>query len=112
MGSATLELLEKRVGPGSGDVRRFRPNLLVSTMEPFEENNWVGKNLRIGTCEIHVRKKTDRCIVITRQIDEFPASRSTLRYLSEHHDREAGISMNPTKPGIIHTGDVVELISD
>ena len=112
MGSATLQLLEKRVGPGSGDVRRFRPNLLVSTMEPFEENNWVGKNLRIGTCEIHVQKKTDRCIVITRQIDEFPASRSTLRYLSEHHDREAGISMNPTKPGIIHTGDVVELISD
>ena len=28
MGSATLDFLEKRVGPGSGDVRRFRPNLL------------------------------------------------------------------------------------
>jgi uncharacterized protein YcbX len=112
MGSATLDLLEKRVGPGSGDVRRFRPNLVVTTKKPFEENDWVGKNLRIGTCEIYVKKKTDRCVVITRQFGEFPASRSALRYLSEHHDREAGISMNPTKRGEIHTGDIVEVIDN
>ena len=110
MGSATLDFLEKRVGPGSGDVRRFRPNLLVETENPFEENDWVGKSLRIGTAEAFVKKRTDRCIVITRGIGEYSASRSTLRFLSEHHDREAGISMNPTQHGIIHTGDVVEVI--
>ena len=110
MGSATLDFLEKRVGPGSGDVRRFRPNLLVETEKPFEENDWAGKSLRIGTAEAFVKKRTDRCIVITRGIGEYSASRSTLRFLSEHHDREAGISMNPTQHGIIHTGDVVEVI--
>ena len=110
MGNATLDFLEKRVGPGSGDVRRFRPNLLVETEKPFEENDWVGKSLRIGTAEAFVKKRTDRCIVITRGIGEYSASRSTLRFLSEHHDREAGISMNPTQHGIIHTGDVVEVI--
>ena len=110
MGSATLDFLEKRVGPGSGDVRRFRPNLLVETEKPFEENDWVGKSLRIGTAEAFVKKRTDRCIVITRGIGEFSASRSTLRFLSDHHDREAGISMNPTQPGVIRTGDVVEVL--
>ena len=110
IGSATLDFLEKRVGTGSGDVRRFRPNLLVKTEKPFEENDWVGKDLRIGTAEVFVKKRTDRCIVITREIGEFSASRSTLRFLSEHHDREAGISMNPTQPGVICTGDVVEVI--
>jgi len=110
MGSATLDFLEKRVGPGSGDVRRFRPNLLVQTEKPFEENDWVGKSLRIGTAEAFVKKRTDRCIVITRGIGEFSASRSTLRFLSDHHDREAGISMNPTQPGVIRTGDVVEVL--
>ncbi len=110
MGSATLDFLEKRVGPGSGDVRRFRPNLLVGTEKPFEENDWVGKSLRIGTAEAFVKKRTDRCIVITRGIGEFSASRSTLRFLSDHHDREAGISMNPTQPGVIRTGDVVEVL--
>ena len=110
MGSATLDFLEKRVGTGSGDVRRFRPNLLVETEKPFEENDWVGKSLRIGTAEAFVKKRTDRCIVITRGIGEFSASRSTLRFLSDHHDREAGISMNPTQPGVIRTGDVVEVL--
>jgi hypothetical protein len=110
MGSATLDFLEKRVGPGSGDVRRFRPNLLVETEKPFEENDWVGKSLRIGTAEAFVKKRTDRCIVITRGIGEFSASRSTLRFLSDHHDREAGISMNPTQPGVIRTGDVVKVL--
>ena len=110
MGSATLDLLEKRVGPGSGDVRRFRPNLLVKTEKPFEENDWVGKNLKIGTCEVFVKKRTDRCVVITRQIGEFPASRSTLRFLSEKHEREAGISMSPIQSGVIHTGDSVEVL--
>ena len=110
MGSATLDFLEKRVGPGSGDVRRFRPNLLVQTEKPFEENDWVGKSLRIGTAEAFVKKRTDRCIVITRGIGEFSASRSTLRFLSDHHDREAGISMNPTQLGVIRTGDVVEVL--
>ena len=109
MGSATLGFLEKRVGHRSRDVRRFRPNLLVETEKPFEENDWVGKSLRIGTARAFV-KRTDRCIVITPGIGEFSASRSTLRFLSDHHDREAGISMNPTQPGVIRTGDVVEVL--
>ena len=106
MGSATLVFLEKRVGPGSGDVRRFRPNLLVETEKPFEENDWVGKSLRIGTAEAFVKKRTDRCIVITRGIGEYSASRSTLRFLSDHHDREARISMNPKQHGVIRNGDL------
>ena len=70
----------------------------------------MGKSLRIGTAEAFVKKITDRCIVITRGIGEFSASRSTLRFLSDHHDREAGISMNPTQSGVIRTGDVVEVL--
>ena len=83
IGTATLDLLEKRVGKGSGDVRRFRPNIVAQTDEPFEENNWVGKDLLIGSTEIHVKKRTDRCIVITRAFDKYESSRATLRYLAE-----------------------------
>ena len=109
IGTATLELLEKRVGKGSGDVRRFRPNIVVKTEEPFEENGWVDQHLDIGTVRIHVRKRTDRCIVITRAFDQHQASRATLRYLSENHDREAGISMSPMSSGVISVGDLVEI---
>ena len=57
MGSATLDFLEKRVGPGPGTSGGSVPNLLVQTEKPFEENDWVGKSLRIGTAEAFVKKE-------------------------------------------------------
>tara|TARA_Y100000590_G_scaffold256014_1_gene287555 strand:+ start:240 stop:998 length:759 start_codon:yes stop_codon:yes gene_type:complete len=109
IGTATLAFLDKRIGKGSGDVRRFRPNIVAGTKEPFEENNWVGKNLVIGDTEISVKKRTDRCIVITRAFGDYESSRATLRYLSANHDREAGISMSPITSGSIAVGDRIEV---
>lgn len=108
IGSGTLSMLNARVGGGAGDVRRFRPNIVVSTPDAFIEDEWVGKDLLLGTVTASVKKRTDRCIVITRAVGEHPASRTTLKYLSRNHQREAGISLNPTKSGRMSIGDFVE----
>jgi hypothetical protein len=108
IGSGTLSMLNARVGEGAGDVRRFRPNIVVSTSDAFIEDEWVGKDLLLGTVTALVKKRTDRCIVITRAVGEHPASRTTLKYLSRNHQREAGISLNPTRSGHISIGDLVE----
>ena len=109
IGSATLAMLDARVGEGAGDVRRFRPNIVVLTSEAFEEDEWVGKELFLGGVCVDVKKRTDRCIVITRPVGEHPASRKTLKYLSKNHQREAGLSLEPTKKGIMTVGDSVEI---
>ena len=45
------------------DMIRFRPNLVVSGCEPFEEDSW--RRIRIGPVEFRVVKPCSRCIVPT-----------------------------------------------
>ena len=112
IGSGTLAMLDARVGDGAGDVRRFRPNIVVSTSEAFMEDGWVGRELTLGSVTVDVKKRTDRCIVITRAVGEHPASRKTLKYLSKNHKREAGLSLEPTQSGHMTVGDSVEISND
>ena len=46
----TLTALSARYPPGDFAVRRFRPNLLVTTDDggDFPEDAWIGENLRVG----------------------------------------------------------------
>ena len=112
IGSGTLTMLDSRVGEGAGDVRRFRPNIVVATSEAFIEDEWVGKELVLGGVTVDVKKRTDRCIVISRAFGEFPASRKTLKYLSKNHQREAGLSLEPVQSGRMAVGDPVEIPND
>ena len=43
------------------DVRRFRGNLAVEGLEPWEEWGWVGRRLRIGAVELEVKERIGRC---------------------------------------------------
>jgi hypothetical protein len=47
------------------DVRRFRPNVVV-TGEDGAEEGFVGGRIRIGTATFDVRKQIDRCVMTTR----------------------------------------------
>jgi uncharacterized protein YcbX len=48
------------------NVRRFRPNVLVSIDEPGRpEDSWVGKTLRIGEIFVRVVKPVKRCVMTT-----------------------------------------------
>ena len=40
---------------------RWRGNLLLEGMEPWEEMNWVGKSLRIGEIELEIVEPIKRC---------------------------------------------------
>jgi uncharacterized protein YcbX len=44
-------------------MNRFRPNLVVTGAEPFEEDTW--KRIAIGDTEFHVVKPCARCVITT-----------------------------------------------
>jgi uncharacterized protein YcbX len=48
------------------DVRRFRPNLLISAtaVESFPEDAWVGAVLRIGGLRMRVDQRDERCVLV------------------------------------------------
>lgn len=110
--TATLRHLERTVGPGSGDVRRYRPNIVVDLdgdldQSAFVEDQWVEMDVRIGSAAAWVKKRTDRCIVITRAQPGLDRSRDALVWLARHQDRNAGISAQPNRPGRAEIGDPI-----
>jgi uncharacterized protein YcbX len=49
--AATVDRLRELYPPGSFEVRRFRPNIVVETtsgVKDFVENAWIGRTLAIG----------------------------------------------------------------
>jgi uncharacterized protein YcbX len=110
--TATLRHLERTVGPGSGDVRRYRPNIVVDLdgdldQSAFVEDGWVEMDIRIGSAAAWVKKRTDRCIVITRAQPGLDRSRDALVWLAHNQDRNAGISAQPNRPGRAKIGDPI-----
>ena len=62
LGLASLDALSEQVQTPM-DPRRFRGNLWLSGLEPFQELEMVGQTLRIGTAELEIRDRIDRCRV-------------------------------------------------
>ena len=104
----TLSRLGEMVGTRL-DVERFRPNILVETMneEPFTEDGWEGCVLRVGGLRMRVDKRDGRCAVIT--IDPLTSQRSPaiLRTVAQHRQGCVGVYGSIVQPGRIALNDSV-----
>lgn len=90
---------------------RFRANILFDTLPAWEEFEWVGRRLRIGTAVLEVTKRTVRCAAVevnpaTGIRDADPIGE--LRRLYGHAD--LGIHAAVIQGGRIAPGDAIELV--
>jgi hypothetical protein len=109
---STLHLLTT-ASLGDAPVRRFRPNLLVETdgVDAFPEDGWVGGRLRLGdTVEATVRKRTGRCVLITRAQPGLPKDVDLYRTLVRERNGDLGVYLDPQTEGHLAPGDPVELL--
>jgi hypothetical protein len=91
---------------------RFRPNLLVDLRSGagYEEQNWIGHVLRVGsTARIAINEPDNRCVIITLDPETAASSPAILRYVAQHHDRRAGVYGTVLAPGETRVGDPVWL---
>eukprot|EP00404_Azadinium_spinosum_P015048 CAMPEP_0180519008 /NCGR_PEP_ID=MMETSP1036_2-20121128/55431_1 /TAXON_ID=632150 /ORGANISM="Azadinium spinosum, Strain 3D9" /LENGTH=335 /DNA_ID=CAMNT_0022531263 /DNA_START=7 /DNA_END=1011 /DNA_ORIENTATION=- len=68
--TASLDDLNNRVtavGDGAGAVamNRFRPNLVIRTSQPWEEDSWSGLVCGEGSVGIHCMMRCPRCVIPT-----------------------------------------------
>ncbi|HEX5543029.1 MAG TPA: MOSC N-terminal beta barrel domain-containing protein, partial [Micromonospora sp.] len=50
---------------GPVPMSRFRPNVVVAGAEPWAEDEWLGRRIRIGGVDFRAVKPCDRCVVTT-----------------------------------------------
>ena len=92
---------------------RFRPNIIVSGISAYAEENW--KYIKIGECEFEVIIPTKRCSLITinpksleKHVNQEPLrSISKLKPINKAH---FGIYLIPRKLGKITTLDKIEIL--
>ncbi|MEL7485799.1 MAG: MOSC domain-containing protein [Pseudomonadota bacterium] len=117
---ASLEALNTEIAKGGGapvTMDRFRPNIVISGGDPWEEDYWA--RLRIGGVEIDVVKPCDRCLVTTLD-PQFGAALGkeplkTLAVIRRSADaRVSGVLFGwnaaPLGEGEIAVGDRVDII--
>lgn len=93
------------------DLRRFRPNLhLDLDAEPYAEERWVGRRLRVGEAELEVMEGCVRCVVPTRDPDTQERWPGLLRWLDAERATTFGIIVRAVGSAVIRPGDPVELL--
>lgn len=105
--AATLAALEAEMGQPV-DLRRFRTNVHVELdAEPFAEEGWEGRRLRIGDAELELLHPCLRCVIPTRHPDNQVKWAELLRHLVRRHGGIFGINARPLGPATIRRGDAV-----
>lgn len=92
-----------------GDDARFRMTLYVDGIdEPFGEDRWVGKTLRVGdSVVIHVTERDRRCAMITLDPAGGPSDPAVLKAAADQNEAFAGVYAVVLTPGTIREGDVI-----
>lgn len=104
--TSTLARLGELHPSGRFDPRRFRPNVVLETMElGFVEEEWVGGTLRLGSALVEVTKPCSRCVMTTHAQEDLPLDRDILRIVNERNDEHVGIYGIVREPGTISVGD-------
>ena len=95
------------------DQRRFRANVYLdfNAASGFVENDFVGRSLLIGSkVVISILERDPRCVMITLDPDTGEARPEFLRQVAQVHDGTAGVYGAVLVEGMLHKGDVVQLL--
>jgi uncharacterized protein YcbX len=96
-------------------MNHFRPNIVLSGCEAFEEDTWT--RFRIGECEFELAQQCPRCVMTT--IDPqtgIKHKHEPLKTLASYRKTPAGgapfgAQAVPRKLGVIQLGDVAERLT-
>ncbi|TAF52609.1 MAG: MOSC domain-containing protein [Oscillatoriales cyanobacterium] len=101
IGSATLDVLATQLNT-SIDPRRFRPNVILDTVEPWEEFDWIGRRLRLGSVELEAIERIERCLNIEVCPDSGQRDLPLLATLKRHfRHTDTGIIARVTQGGML-----------
>ncbi len=103
---SSLKSLSQRSGRDLSK-HRFRGNIWVEGLSPWEEFNWVGKTVTIGPVSLSVRETITRCKATMANPETGQRDVDTLEILDELGHQDFGVYAEVIEGGTIALGDVV-----
>lgn len=94
------------------EMRRFRPNLVISGCEPYAEDTF--STLRIGELSLRAVKRCERCVVTTVDPETGQGGKEPLRTLAKYRYEDGnvwfGMNLIHDGSGTLRLGDRVTLL--
>jgi hypothetical protein len=119
--TSTIDRIGELSPRGTVELERYRPNIVIDgPTEGFVENDWLGRDVRIGEeLVLRVIVPTPRCAIPTLEHGDLPRDTYALRVPAQHNRVTpmeglgpqpcAGAYAQVIQPGRIRVGDTVEL---
>ena len=111
--TATLDRLRELYPQGRFEVRRFRPNIVVSLGDGaagFVEDAWIGRTVRIGDdVRLGATGPCPRCVMTTLAQGDLSKDSGILRTAAQHNQVNVGVYAAVLRGGEIHRGNAVSV---
>ena len=115
LGTGSLRAMARQLGVDEVDGRRFRMNFGIDGLGEHEEDEWVGRRVRLGEAIVIPHGHVGRCAVTTQNPDTGEPDLDTLKALAAYRqDLETteplpfGVHVAVVEPGPVRVGDPVE----
>ena len=90
------------------EIQRFRGNIYINGIDAWEEQNWVGKIMKINDVSFKVEKKIPRCVAINLKPNSDDKSLNLLQSLKKNYNHfDMGIYLTALNDGKINTGEKI-----
>ena len=92
------------------EISRFRGNICIDGIKPWEEREWIGKTIKINNISFKVEKNIPRCVAINLKPATDDNSLNLLQSLKKNYNHfEMGIYLTALDDGEINLGDKVKI---
>ena len=91
------------------EISRFRGNICIDGVKPWEEQEWVGKIVKINNVSFKVEKKIPRCVAINLKPQSDDNSLNLLQALKKTYNHfDMGIYLTALDDGKVEVGNQIE----
>ncbi|MDA7593629.1 MOSC domain-containing protein [Candidatus Pelagibacter sp.] len=92
------------------EISRFRGNICIDGVKPWEEQGWVGKIVKINNVSFKVEKKIPRCVAINLKPQTDDDSLNLLQALKKTYNHfDMGIYLTALDDGKVEVGNQIEI---
>lgn len=92
------------------DHRRFRPNIYCEGADGPVEQEWIGRQIRIGDLVLSAYKPDIRCVITTIDPDTLEVDLDVLKRTNDELDGIMGVYCSIVEPATIAVGDEVVVV--